>query len=385
MIDPMAPTSVEVLERLERMRAVAEAEAWSAMLRFEDEQAAAARFEPTPMGTLIARAGIPGDIGQAMGLSEGQVKHRLHVARMVRAQAPRTWIAFQGGLVDAARINEIASTISTLREPESVALLDAKVSDYASTHTTAELRRWLRDFVVRVEAEHAKDRADAERADRYVWIRHGNDGMSLLTAYLPSPAAAAIERRLHKQARAITGDDRTLRQREADLFVSWLTTSESGQAAVNADIAVVVDADILAGARDGFATADDGSWVAPAGWITEIALTDNPFWWRMLRDPVTNDILDVEYQGRFAPKLLRKALEFKYRTCVHPGCTIPAWKCEIDHVRPWPHGPTTGSNLVPRSKTHHALKGHGHSPPTPRRSPLEVELHRLVIEYAGTP
>jgi len=381
MIDQAAPTSITVLERLERMRAVAEAEAWSAMLRFSDEQAAAARSEPTPMGTTVARAGIPGDIGQAMGLSEGQVKHRLHTARTVRARAPRTWIAFQGGLVDGARINEIAATIIKLHEPESVTQLDTTVVDYASTHTTAELRRWLRDFVLRVEAERAMERAEAEREQRYVKVDHGDDGMSWLTAYLPSPQAAAIERRLHKEARAITNDDRPLHQREADLFVSWLTTNENGEAAVHADIAVVVDADVLAGARTGFASAADGSWVAPVSWITEIARKDNPFWWRMLREPVTQDILAIEYQGRFASKLLRKALEFKYRTCVHPGCTVPAWKCEIDHVRPWPHGPTTGSNLVPRSKTHHALKGHEFSPPRPRRSPLEVELHDLVIEY----
>jgi len=383
MIDQTAPTSVEVLERLERMRAMAEAEAWAGMLRFADEQNAAIDREPLPMGRLIARSGVAGDIGQAMGLSETQVKNRMHAARTVKLRSPRTWQAFQLGMIDGVRVNDIASAINKLQEPESVTLLDSRAADYAATHTVAELRRWLRDFVLRVEAEHAAARAEEQRQQRYVKIDHGHDGMSWLTAYVPSPQAAAIERRLHKQARAITGDERPLHQREADLFVSWLTTNESGQPAIHADIAVVIDADVLAGARQGFATGADGSWVAPASWITEIARQDSPVWWRLLREPITQDILSVEYQGRFAPKLLRKALEFKYRTCVFPGCLVPAWKCEIDHERPWPHGPTRGDNLTPKSKTHHALKGHGFSPPAPRRSPLDVELQRLVIEYVN--
>ncbi|HWV27058.1 MAG TPA: DUF222 domain-containing protein [Aeromicrobium sp.] len=375
MIDQTAPTSIEVLERLERMRAIAEAEAWSAMLRFEDEQTAAAQHEPTPIGTLIARASIPGDIGQAMGLSENQVKNRLHTARTIRSRTPRVWLAFQSGRVDTARLHHIAHTITILREPESVTQLDARVVDYACTHTTAELKRWLRDFVQRVEADHATARADHERNQRFVKIDHGDDAMSWLTAYLPSPAAAAIERRLHQQARALTGDGRTLAQREADLLTSWLTTTDTtGEAAVHADIAVVVDADVLAGARPGFATAADGSWTTPAAWITHITHHNNPFWWRMIRQPVTDNILAIEYHGRYAPKLLRQALQFQHPTCIHPGCLVPAWKCDLDHETPWPHGPTRGDNLTPKSRAHHALKGHGFSPPRPRRPPEEVAL-----------
>jgi hypothetical protein len=43
-------------------------------------------------------------------------------------------------------------------------------------------------------------------------------------------------------------------------------------------------------------------------------------------------------------------------TCRHPGCNRPATRCEIDHVIPYPYGPTTASNLACLCTEHHLLK-----------------------------
>ncbi|MGE2732248.1 DUF222 domain-containing protein, partial [Mycolicibacterium vaccae] len=42
--------------------------------------------------------------------------------------------------------------------------------------------------------------------------------------------------------------------------------------------------------------------------------------------------------------------------CRHPGCTVPAERCDIDHVVPWPYGPTHPSNLACKCRTHHLGK-----------------------------
>ncbi|HEY9267332.1 MAG TPA: DUF222 domain-containing protein, partial [Mycobacterium sp.] len=42
--------------------------------------------------------------------------------------------------------------------------------------------------------------------------------------------------------------------------------------------------------------------------------------------------------------------------CRHPGCDVPAENCDIDHVRPWPYGPTHASNLNCKCRTHHIGK-----------------------------
>ncbi|HEY9264536.1 MAG TPA: DUF222 domain-containing protein [Mycobacterium sp.] len=42
--------------------------------------------------------------------------------------------------------------------------------------------------------------------------------------------------------------------------------------------------------------------------------------------------------------------------CRFPGCNVPAEQCDIDHVVPWPYGPTHPSNLNCKCRTHHLGK-----------------------------
>lgn len=347
---------------MERSFARVEAQKYALMLAYDEQRREESKQAPSPTAALVERSMIALEIGQAMGLSEGQVLHRLSFIRTVRSRTPHVWTAFLAGHIDSARGREIADAINKLTDPVSVDRLDETVVAYASTHTLAELRRWLRRFVERVEHDQATARAEAARKNRYIQIEHGDDGMSYLNAYIPSIQAAAIERRLHAEARRQPSDGRTLQQKEADLLISWATSTEGGDTSVHATIAVSVDADVLAGAREGFAESPDNAWSTPAAWIADLARTANPFWYRILRDPVTRDVLSVEYLGRFAPKILRQALELRDGTCATPGCLTPAWKCEIDHIIPWPRGQTTGSNLQPKSKKHHSQKGHGLTP-----------------------
>ena len=42
--------------------------------------------------------------------------------------------------------------------------------------------------------------------------------------------------------------------------------------------------------------------------------------------------------------------------CRFPGCDVPAERCDIDHVVPWPYGPTHASNMNCKCRTHHVGK-----------------------------
>ena len=42
--------------------------------------------------------------------------------------------------------------------------------------------------------------------------------------------------------------------------------------------------------------------------------------------------------------------------CRFPGCDVPAERCDIDHARPWPFGPTHASNLTCKCRHHHLMK-----------------------------
>jgi hypothetical protein len=353
--------SIDALTRVSRECARAEFRQVSAMLDYRDAEMARTALIESPMRRQIERSAIALVIGEAMGLSEGQVQLRLSFADTVCDQSPITWQAFSDGLIDLARVREIGHTIDQLKRAESIHRLDRLVVNYAVDHTTAELRAWLRRFVQRVEADLAVERAETERKNRHVSFTHGDDSMGYLNAYLPSHELAAIQARLRTEARRnVDPDDtRTVAQREADLLVAWCTGSDAVTSAIDANIAVHIDADVLAGAVAGFAESTDGKWAVPAAWIADAVATGNSFWHRIVTDPVTDDVLSHEYLGRYSPDILNIALRFLHGTCQSPGCMVPAERCDTDHRKPFPEGPTTGDNLGPFCRRHHQMKGHG--------------------------
>lgn len=56
------------------------------------------------------------------------------------------------------------------------------------------------------------------------------------------------------------------------------------------------------------------------------------------------------------PERLRAAVRERDQRCRVPGCTVPAVRCDLDHVRPWPLGPTEYRNLMCLCRRHHRLK-----------------------------
>ncbi|WP_229053925.1 HNH endonuclease signature motif containing protein [Aeromicrobium sp. Leaf350] len=363
------PGTLRELSQARRERAQAEAREWTAMVTFRDNALTRLRRDASPMRQGLERMAIHLQIARELQMSEGQVVHRLASADRAIEHGPRTWAAFQAGHIDAVRVREISLTIEKLERDDSIQRLDDEAAPYAREHTVTELRRWLRRFVARVEADLFTERANAERAKRHVVVDHTDDGMAWLHAYLPSHHAAAIQKRLQRTATAMKatdkadGIDRTHEQRRADLLTHLLTSAPADElpAAVGlrCDVAVMIDASVLTGAVEGPAEAADGSWQVPTDWLLHSAFAGDAFWHRMLLHPITKDVLAHEYAGYSPPAVLRRALAFRSGTCATPGCLVPADECELDHVIPWPEGRTTGLNLKHRCKRDHARKGHG--------------------------
>ncbi|MEH3034220.1 MAG: DUF222 domain-containing protein [Aeromicrobium erythreum] len=341
----------------------AEAERVVAMQRYRDAELRRIGGLDSPMRRMVEQAGIPVEIGAATGFSEGQVVGLLAAADRVRDQAPSVWQAFRDGRVDQARLREVALTLGRLARPESWARLDGLAVGYATTHTTAELRRWLRRFVARTEPDLATERAEVERDRRHVQVHQVDDSMAWLTAYLPAHQAAAIASRLRRRVRRMRreGDSRTLEQLRADLLADAAMGADPAAPASDPviDVAVVVDAETLDAGNPAHAESADGAWTVPFAWVLEAAAQGDSFWHRLLVDPVTGGTYDHEYSGYAPPELLRRAIVLRDGVCVTPGCVTPAAECDLDHVEPWPRGRTVGTNLRPRCRRHHALKGHG--------------------------
>lgn len=426
---------------------------------------------------------------QALGWSEYRTARLHDHAVMVREKLPSVWRYFCEARVTSLALGKIAQAVVKLASQEAIAELDTRAPEPASKYRPGELDRWLKRFLARAEPGQHALRCAHEARSRYVSVRPAEDseGMSVLTAILPSVTAQAIAHKLQAMARshmqpvphnpAVTGlqragqsneaasggavatgrssgprhpgtfvtdpscqasgehrsadvppiyaeagftsseedwwgdwvetlsaaltrkpdrraesmsapesyaegDERTLAQRQADLFCSWLLRGEQAEALpVEAHIGLLVPLETLTGGSDAPALTRDRSDAVPAEAIRHlIGDPANSIRWHQMMvsgSPTTPsddprhvprkvsagegvNVLSHSYSGYQVPKVLRQALWFRDGHCQAIGCTAPAERGDIDHITAWPHGPTAAENLQVLCRRHHRIKTAGH-------------------------
>jgi hypothetical protein len=106
---------------------------------------------------------------------------------------------------------------------------------------------------------------------------------------------------------------------------------------------------------------------------------------------------------------LAEFVKLRDQRCSGPGCTMPVSRCDLDHEREWPDGPTAEWNLADKSRRCHGAKHHGwdvtrhpdgstewtsptggvytsrsawQPPPAFRKPPFQIHLqrHDLILE-----
>lgn len=207
-----------------------------------------------------------------------------------------------------------------------------------------------------------------------------SDGMSELSAPLPSVLADGIYDRLTQQARcvkdarssapaaesgAVEADVRTMDQIRADILADTLlsaapdadpTRSDDGPGvlgAIRAKVQIVVPALTLLG-RDGPADLVGHAPIDPDT-ARELAEGTGSPWERLITHPVTGHVLRVDTYHRTAA--MDRFLRGRDRHCRFPGCRLPAVRCEVDHTIDHARGgPTDVRNLAHLCQRHHSMK-----------------------------
>lgn len=379
----------------------AEAAKTTALLDYQDRVIAFYCEDPTVMRYQAEKAALR-DAAALLGISELTTQSTLGAARFARNYLPATWRAFTSGRIDMLRVRKIAD-VGCEVEDHLLSRVDHAAAEKAATgRTISEFQRWLTRWVAQADYEAYDRLCTSKRQGRYIQFFHGSDGMSHIDARLPTIEAAAIQKRLTITARRHHGapqasparipksdadigpaeprhsegedlkehtDDRTVAQREADLFSAWLRTGdtpEEGASAVEAKIMVMVPEAALTGASQEPATAADRSWRLPADHARRLAGDPEAQhewyegWTRSDAREADVDVLSVSYTGRYPPARLRDALIFRDGTCQATGCSVPAERCDLDHQLPWDAGgETAGTNLWALCRRHHRLKSHG--------------------------
>lgn len=81
-------------------------------------------------------------------------------------------------------------------------------------------------------------------------------------------------------------------------------------------------------------------------------------WRRVVNDPATGIVYDVGTARYRPPADMRRRVVARDGTCRFPGCVRQAISCHLDHVTPFPGGPTADRNLIALCEFHHRIKHH---------------------------
>ncbi len=125
-------------------------------------------------------------------------------------------------------------------------------------------------------------------------------------------------------------------------------------------IGVVVSVQSLFGYSNTPGQLADRSALVAADTIRGLARQPGTLFYRLLTDTAGN-LLETTELGRFPSRKLGLAVGFRDGSCANPVCTVPAHRCDLDHIVPVPRGSTSADNLEPKCRTDHRAKTHaGH-------------------------
>ncbi len=326
-------------------------------------------------GQSLALSTAVTEIGCALHLAERTAGFLLNESCTLVENFPGTLSALGEGNLDYQRVRTIlhqADGIPTRSLPR----FEAAVLERAAEQNNPQLASRARRLREALHPEAFVIRKTKAAADRSLEFRPAQDGMAYLEAYLPAETALAAYNTITEAANKAQGPEepRTLVQLRADLATEYLLgtgchhdpgitdsgTSRQGHNGrgkapkVKAQIMVMIPMLSLLGLSDEAAELE-GYGPIPIETARDLA-KDQPAWYRMLTDPVTNIIAKQDRNLYKIPQRTRRWLQTRDGTCRFPGCTRQARFTEIDHTIPWPQGPSEIENLACLCKRHHKLK-----------------------------
>ncbi len=247
--------------------------------------------------------------------------------------------------------------IETAREVTEQIIEDAPVL------TTGQLRVRISRLCMTVDPDDARNRYETAVEERRVVLEPSPDGTAHLTGYdLPADRAMAITRTINRLAQQLKTrhETRTIDQLRADVFLDLLDGHHPGRRShdrgvvdIQVDLTTLTELTETAGELAGF-----GPIIADIA--RQVTDEQHASQWRWtVTDPNTGMPVHEGTTRRRPNSRQRRYVEARHRTCVFPGCRMPATSCDLDHRIPWAEGgPTHRTYLAPVCRHDHTNRHH---------------------------
>ena len=304
----------------------------------------------------FAERAAAADLAVRLSLAESTVRAYGMVARTLRQRLPLLWAWFAEGEVSTQNAREAASIVSEL-PADLWAEFETRIMG-AITLAPARFKARARAVREKLQAQTLTERHEAAHAHRGVWTEVDRDGMGWLHAHLSAEKLAMVGAALDGIAFGLfteSDEHRTMAQLRADVLSDLLTGGACTRPAVGVTVALTIPVLSLLGHSDEPALLEG---VGPIDIETARRLCGTvPSITRLLTDPVSGSILEMDPRQYRVPAALKRWLAIHQVTCDFPGCGRRAAHCDLDHTRAWADGgTTTADNLSHRCRTHHTMK-----------------------------
>lgn len=307
------------------------------------------------------------EVAAALRLSTATAQRRIDVARELSGRLAATRSALARGTATYWHTAALAEGVRDLSD-RAASAVEARVLPKIGEQTLAEFRRSVRRAVLAVQPMTAEEAHERAAADRSVSRYPEPDGMALIVARLRACDAQTVLASLDALSCRVGPDDtRPVTARRADALVELCAGTLAGGTCVGdtgrrrrrrrAHLNVTVDLPTLLGLAENPAYLE-GYGPVPASVARELS-TDSA-WRRFVNDPLTGELLDRS-PGTYRPGgALVAFARARDRVCGFPGCSQPAWRCDVDHAVPFDAGGvTTRENTGVLCRRHHRLKHEG--------------------------
>ena len=352
----------------------------------EQERAAGAkRRRPRPeYARLSPDRLVRAHVITAMGATSYSAGRLVEAAIQLHTRLFRLSRAAREGVLDEALIVDLACR---LRDVPDRLIHDVENIVVSSVATRAHdgntpSRHGLGELIDRALESLDPDETDRQhenaRQERRVTFRPRGQGMTSMWANLTTEDAEALHARLSAAADDRPADDpRTTAQRLADALAALADTDPSGAGtSPDGDAAPArparagrLNITVIAASAQGLPTRVEfvrGAY-SSFDWLCAQVLAEETTGARFeIVDPVPGAEDDPDQALKyFLSEKLKRRIRMRDRTCRHPGCRVPAERCEVDHVIAFNHadpargGPSAEWNLVCLCKGHHQEKTFG--------------------------
>ncbi|CAN5862562.1 HNH endonuclease signature motif containing protein [soil metagenome] len=300
------------------------------------------------------------EIRAALRLTRRGAETELGLAQDLKHRFPAVGEALARGDIDVRRARTVAYGTGHLSDDDACQVVD-RVIDRAPELTTGQLAALVRELCFAVDPKESKSRYEQALKDRRVYREAtgaGTANLMILNA-APDRAAEASDLINHIALGLKTADEpRTLDQLRADVALDLLSGRANGRPTGKGTVDIHVDLTSLAELSE---APGDLAGYGPviADIARQVAERQQRAEWRYtITDPDTGMVVDNgTTKKRRANSRQTRHVQARHRTCVSPGCRMPAIGCDLDHSKPYAETHhTTVDELAPLCRFDHCQR-----------------------------